>query len=163
MTMQDDTSSGTPRLRSVEHHHFLAQGRWLLFDVNALTVLASSPLDRAILRRAAEEVDDEALVADLITKGEAIREVQERISVLARNRFLLPVGEEPEPTAVGSSSTYMTFMINVSQRCNLTCPYCYVNQGRFDYQELPVVRLEPSSAGMFVDRIFALFPNHGTY
>lgn len=82
-------------LEPVEYHHFFIRGRWLLFDVNALTVLASSPLDRLILVTAMGSLDRKTLVDRLAEAGADRREAIRRVGLLIRHRFLLPPGEKP--------------------------------------------------------------------
>jgi uncharacterized protein len=54
-------------------------------------------------------------------------------------------------------------MINVSQRCNLTCSYCYVREGHFDYAERPIPKMARDTVEVMVDRIHANFPGFKTY
>jgi len=61
--------AGRMPLRPVEYHHFQANGDWLLFDVNALTVLPSSPLDKTIFEQAADGVDVQQLVEKVVATG----------------------------------------------------------------------------------------------
>jgi uncharacterized protein len=42
-------------------------------------------------------------------------------------------------------------------------PYCYVNQGHFDYAEKPIARMRADTASEIVDKIYANFPGLGTY
>jgi uncharacterized protein len=151
-------------LRAVEHHHFVAGERWLLFDVNALSVVPSSEVDGIILAAASHAPSSRGdLVAHTANRGFERRVVEERIDVLIEKRFLLRPDEEPVLAKLGQATGYATFMVNVSQRCNLTCPYCYVNKGLFDYVEKPIARMQAETAGQIVDKIFGNFPGFGTY
>lgn len=147
----------------VEHHHFEVRGRWLLFDVNALTVLPSCPLDRVVLEVAAEGLDAEQIVEQVTKMGVDRSEVLERVRSLIEQRFLLPPGDMPNLAELRAPTSYTTFMINVSQRCNLTCPYCYVNKGLFDYEEKPIPRMEAATADQIVEKIHHNFPDFETY
>lgn len=114
----------------VEHHHFQFRVGWLLFDVNVLTVLRSCPLDGVALQEAAGGVASlEELVERLVATGADPAEARSRVELLAERRFLLPEGDQPDLPPVGRPSAHATFMVNVAQRCNLTCPHCYVNKG----------------------------------
>ncbi|MGH2198812.1 hypothetical protein ACQ1Z2_14805, partial [Enterococcus faecalis] len=59
-----------PALRAVEHHHFQTRGRWLLFDVNALTVIPSAAADGIILQIASQTpLSRRNIVAEAIDRG----------------------------------------------------------------------------------------------
>lgn len=150
-------------LRAVEYHHFEIEGRWLLFDVNALTVIPSCALDGAILEAARELVTPDRLVKSLEASGERVSRVHERIACLVDERFLLGPQDAPRLAKAGEPTSYATFMVNVAQRCNLTCPYCYVNKGHFDYAVKPTPRMTLDMAAQIVERIFASFPDFRTY
>jgi uncharacterized protein len=60
-------------------------------------------------------------------------------------------------------STCVTFMVNVAQRCNLTCSYCYVNEGLFDYPQAPIKKMRRETFEKLIPRVFELFPRYGTY
>ena len=150
-------------LKAAEHHHFKARGRWLLFDVNALTVMSSCELDRCILNHAAHGATKQQLVEAAVGEGATRSETRLRITALVRSRFLLPRDESPRLAKLGTPTGYATFMVNVSQRCNLTCSYCYVNKGHFDYVDKPIPRMTAETADEIVDRIHTNFPSFGTY
>ncbi|KZS75493.1 hypothetical protein A4G26_22305 [Mycobacterium kansasii] len=150
-------------LHPVEHHHFEIQGRWLLFDVNALTVIDSCPLDRVILDHATSSLSVEELVNVVDAEAASADEIAGRITTLVETGFLLPVDQEPVVAPLARPTGYATFMVNVSQRCNLTCPYCYVNKGLFDYEEKPVPRMESATADGLVEEIHRVFPGFQTY
>lgn len=72
-------------------------------------------------------------------------------------------GETPVLAPLAAGTAYATFMVNVSQRCNLACPYCYVNKGLFDYEEKPVPRMASATADGIVEQIHRAFPSFQTY
>jgi uncharacterized protein len=150
-------------VRAVEFHRFFARGRWLLFDVAAMEVIPSIKLDEAILKAAQQDIPEEQLRAVVVSDSENSEAVAERIAMLKESRFLLSDGEEPVLAAAGRSTTYATFMVNVSQRCNLTCPYCYVNRGLFDYEEKPIARMSATTADGIVNRIHTNFSGFEVY
>lgn len=151
------------RLRAVEHHHFQLGERWYLFDVLAMTVHPSSALDGPLLDLAGDGESPARLVDRLAASGHPAAEVAERIERLAAERFLLPPGEEVRAATSGRATRYVTFMVNVAQRCNLTCPYCYVREGLFDYAEKPIPRMKDVTAESVVDRLHDSFPGFETY
>lgn len=150
-------------LHAAEYHHFQIHNRWLLFDVNALTVLLSGPLDRTILELAVDGADVQQIVEGAAATGAKKQDVTERVEILIEHRFLLPPGETPHLAELRVPTAYATFMVNVSQRCNLTCPYCYVNKGLFDYEEKPIPRMQATTADQIVEKIFENFPGFETY
>lgn len=149
--------------KSIEYHCFECRGRWLLFDVNALTVLPSSPLDRVILEMAREPVTPTHLTDVVVATGPPRDQVAKRVRELLDQGFLLGTDEIPTLAQVRPPISYITFMLNISQRCNLTCPYCYVNKGLFDYDKKPVARMEAATADEIVTKVHELFPNFETY
>lgn len=150
-------------LHAVEYHHFEARGRWLLFDVNTLTVLPSCPLDGIILEAAGDGKDVHGIVQEVAATGADRRTLTERVEMLIEHRFLLPPGETSRLAALRVPASYATFMVNVSQRCNLTCPYCYVNKGLFDYEEKPIPRMAAATAEQLVEKIHESFAGFETY
>ncbi|HXZ00061.1 MAG TPA: radical SAM protein [Stellaceae bacterium] len=149
--------------RAVEHHHFIARRKWLLFDVNGLRVMRSCRADGVILEAAASPIARAELVAQAVKRGFATAEVRRRVAALIDARFLLLPDQTDIVAKLGQPTSYATFMVNVSQRCNLTCPYCYVNKGHFDYAEKPIPRMQEETAEQLVGRIFENFPGFATY
>ena len=82
-------------LHAAETHHFLIDGRTLLFDVNALAVIDSCELDRVLLDAAAEERPESELLGRAIAGGYDARGVLLRLRVLREQRFLLGSDESP--------------------------------------------------------------------
>jgi uncharacterized protein len=161
MNARGQCASGV--FRAVEHHHFIARGHWLLFDVNALRVLRSTEVDGIILAAAHVPRSRLDLVDEVLEQGCRRSAVEARVNALIDERFLLPPDQQPTVAKLGQPTSYATFMVNVSQRCNLTCPYCYVNKGYFDYPEKPIPRMRADTAGEIVEKIYANFPGLGTY
>ena len=151
-------------LRPAEYHFFHNRDRWLLFDVNALTVLDSCTLDDTILRTSqSNTLTSEQLVRTVVAQGANVRLARRRVRKLIRHRFLLMPEQRTQLAQLGETTGYVTFMVNVAQRCNLTCPYCYVNKGSFDYEEKPIPRMEAATADKIVEKIHNNFPNFETY
>lgn len=156
-------SNGRTALRAVEYHHFAIDDRWLLFDVLALRVIPSCELDGKLLDLAREPQLRQELIDAAVAGGADRGEARTRVRTLRRARFLLAPNEQPEIAELGSGTSYATFMINVAQRCNLTCSYCYVNKGLFDYDEKPIARMQMATADALVDQIHAAFPDFRSY
>lgn len=149
-------------VRSVEYHHFFIRNRWLLFDVNGLRVEQSEELDGRLLKAARAGISSTALCAF----AEAIAgdgKGMARIEVLRSSGFLCAAPQLVPLAELGKPTNYSTFMINVSQRCNLTCPYCYVNKGHFDYELKPVPKMRSETSSSIVQRIHEIFPKMDTY
>lgn len=156
-------TSTAERFRAPEYHHFAIARRWMLFDPAALTVLDSCAADGAILARARDGATRRELTECAVAAGLTPAEARARIRLLRRHRFLLAPGEEPHLAELAEGATTVTFMINVAQRCNLTCSYCYVNRGQFDYPDMPAARMSTDTADHLVDRLYELFPGFATY
>jgi uncharacterized protein len=151
-------------VHAVEHHHFSLDGReWLLFDALSLAVVDSCPTDGTLLDLASHALTPRALASQAIAAGCNPVEVRTRARVLRDRRFLVRTGDESPPAPLEDDSRYATFMINVSQRCNLTCAYCYVNRGDFDYATKPIARMSATTAARVVEAIHDRFPAFGTY
>ena len=151
-------------LRASEYHFFRNASGYLLFDVNSLSVLRSCELDDLILACSrATSFTGAQLVSNAVTRGADYRLARQRVRTLIKHKFLLAAHERPETAPLGESTRYVTFMVNVSQRCNLTCPYCYVNKGLFDYETKPIPRMEAPTADSIVDKIHSHFPQFETY
>src|SRR5262249_30435071 len=151
-------------LHTAEYHFFHNAGRCFLFNVNSLAVLESCDLDEKILRVSKHaSLTAEQLIANTVAEGANFRLAKGRVRRLIRHHFLLFPGEATQPAKPGETTGYVTFMVNVSQRCNLTCPYCYVNKGLFDYEEKPIPRMKAATADDIVDKIHSNFPNFETY
>ena len=150
-------------LRPIEHHHFCIRGRYLLFDVNGLRVLPSAKVDGVILAYARGGKPSEEIVESVEGEMPTADDLRERLRVLIEERFLIGIDDVTELAELGITTDYATFMVNVSQRCNLTCPYCYVNKGHFDYEIKPIPRMRSDTAAQIVDRIHENFPDLSTY
>jgi len=150
-------------LQSIEYHRFRIGIKWLLFDVNSLNVVDSVSTDHKILevaRNGARYVD---IVDAVVLTGESRSRVTQRLRTMVSHGFLLPPGRPSLLAETRPPTNYATFMVNVTQRCNLTCSYCYVNKGEFDYPEKPIARMAIDTADNLVERIYGLFPHFETY
>ena len=150
-------------LHATEFRHFQVRDRWFLFDVAAMNVLPSTQVDGAILTEAAQGLATETLIRQLAARGYEGETVTRRVQNLVDHRFLLRDGEAPVAAKPATPTRYATFMVNVSQRCNLTCPYCYVNKGLFDYEQKPIAKMKSETADRLVARIHRNFPGFETY
>jgi uncharacterized protein len=150
-------------LRPIEHHHFHLRGRWLLFDVNGLRVVPSDAMDGVILRLASPSIHRSELIETLQSTSSPVENVSTRVDFLCEEGFLLPPEAPAQMAELGAPTSYATFMVNVSHRCNLTCPYCYVNRGHFDYETKPIPRMRADTAAQIVDKIHESFPGLSTY
>ncbi len=150
-------------LYPVEYHHFKLRGSWFLFDVNALTVISSCDLDRTILEMSVDGLNAGQLAEKVVRTGMPRQMVEDRVDNLTENWFLIPSGDTPERAKAGETPDFATFMINVSQHCNLTCSYCYVNMGHFDYKETPISKMQDETSRQIVERIYDQFSGFKTY
>jgi uncharacterized protein len=137
--------------------------KWFLFNVNSLNVVDSLTMDGKILEMARSGCRFADIVDSVVATGESRSQVRERLKTLVAHQFLLPPGRSSELAETRPATSYATFMVNVTQRCNLTCSYCYVNKGEFDYSEKPIPRMATDTADTLVERIHGLFPHFETY
>lgn len=150
-------------LRAAEHHCFEGQNGSLLFDVRRLTVIKACRSDKAILKACSEGATLESVISACRVAGLSESETKERIRTLSENGFLLLSNKKQRRVSLAEPTGYVTFMINVSQRCNLICPYCYVKRGRFDYSTRPLSRMPRQLYERIVDLIHKRFPGMKTY
>ncbi len=154
------------RLRPVPYHRFTSRGRHYLLDIERVSAHDSEAADGALLAAAAE---GDRTLPDIVGAAAAAgaaggrRRLARRAEELVAMGLLIPVGEAVERAPTAPDSDYATFMVNVSQRCNLTCPYCYVNKGHFDYSEVPIPRMPMERAETVVEHIHRNFPGLGIY
>lgn len=151
--------------RAVEHHFFSSRGEHYLVDIERVAAHDGTGNDPYLLNAA----DGAASLEEIVLRAAAAGAGGPRSQLLARLRQLADLGmivgadEAVERAPAPPPSDYATFMINVAQRCNLTCPYCYVNKGHFDYAEVPIPRMPLDRAEAVVDHIHRSFPGLGIY
>lgn len=148
------------RLRAAEHHLVHTHEGSYLFGVRSLAVIPCSRDDGEVLREARLPVARHRLVSKLADK---IDRVEQRVARLLSEGFLLPAADTPASAQRAPAGPSVTFMLVVSQRCNLCCTYCYVNEGRFDFDQKPVAAMSPASVRHWVERLFEVFPGFETY
>lgn len=153
----------TTYLKAGEHHRFSLGEQWYLFGINSLIVLPSSDLDHEIFKVAGNGCRYADILNGVSSTPGSRSQVIKRLNTLIANKFLLAPNDSERWAETRPSTNYATFMVNVTQRCNLTCSYCYVNKGEFDYPEKPVARMATDTADSLVDKIYGLFPDFKTY
>jgi uncharacterized protein len=154
------------KLRPVPHHRFTSRGRHYLLDIERVAAHDSEAVDAAL--RAAAATGDRTLPeivdAAAAEAGAASRDtLAERATALLALGIFWPTDEPVERAAPAPETDAAIFMVNVAQRCNLTCPYCYVNKGHFDYAEVPIPRMPMERAETVVDHIHRSFPGLTDY
>jgi uncharacterized protein len=157
------------RFMAAPHHFFESRGRHYLFDIDRVAARPSCPEDGGILTAVLATRGEGISLADLFAQVRRAtskfdpQKIADRIDALRESGILLALGETVERAPLASETDYATFMVNVSQRCNLTCSYCYVNKGHFDYTEVPIPKMKIEMAASIVDRIHSHFPDLGIY
>jgi hypothetical protein len=136
---------------------------WWWLRRSCLDLLISFRVDGFILNATISPLPRREVVARITRSGFPIAEVRQRVNALIEARLLLRTDQQVVLARLGEPTSYATFMVNVSQRCNLTCPYCYVNKGHFDYVEKPIPRMRADTAAQIVERVFEHFPGISTY
>ncbi len=134
-----------------------------MFDVNTFAVLSSGKLDEMLLHAAADAEPREYIEAAALRAGHKEDKVSDRFNHLLQHCFFLHPDQICKSVSATEPTGYATFMVNVAQRCNLTCSYCYVAEGRFDYPEMPIARMNRVTAEKLVGSILNQFPGFDTY
>lgn len=150
------------RLKVPPHHRFEFDGNRYLLVTDTLRVMREDALTSQILNVATSSNLASALAAAIAAPDADAPTFEARVEELRDHGVLVEDGAAPKELDVGTGTT-ATFMINVSQRCNLTCAYCYVNEGRFDYPEAPIKKMPRATFEALVPRVFALFPGYHSY
>jgi len=140
---------------SVDYHCLKSGEDFILFDVERMRVHTGTSDDMDVLSRARNPIPLEKLRKTINNP--------DRLNELVTLEMIIPSSQTVEKAPVAKPTNYATFMVNVSQRCNLTCPYCYVNKGHFDYVEKPIPKMAMSDAGLFVNRVHNQFPGFHIY
>lgn len=146
-----------------EYHYFKFRNRCLLFNVNNLEILSASQLDKQLLESAVNGITFYQLIRKMEDCKVDIFMIQAHLKHLIEFEFLLPEGILPKKAKLGNQSLCATFMINVSQQCNLSCSYCYVNEGYFDYDSPPIPFMNQETADQLVERLYRNFPAFQIY
>jgi uncharacterized protein len=149
-------------LVAAPHHRFEVGGTSYFFATDSLRVVRGDALTCEIMRRAAGASSNGKTFDGSTEPNFDAGAVAAHITELRASGFLIALGESPEKLDVEPGST-VTFMVNVSQRCNLTCSYCYVHEGRFDYAEKPIKRMKQETFKSLVPRVFEMFPDRRNY
>lgn len=153
-------------LRAAPHHRFTSRGAQYLLDIERVVAHDSCDADGPLLKAAATPG---LTLAQIVAEaaGDAPAETRQafaaRAGELLAMGLIVEAGASIERAPIAAGSDYATFMVNVSQRCNLTCPYCYVNKGHFDYSEVPIPRMPMERAETVVEHIHDHFPGLGIY
>jgi len=149
-------------LAATPHHRFEINGIRYLFGTDNLRVAREDAWTREELRCAEGGIAQDVLVSELAGRGFDIKTSEDKVAQLRASGFLIERGCAPIELEAGQGDC-VTFMVNVSQRCNLTCSYCYVNQGLFDYEEKPVKKMRRETFETVVPRVFRMFPDNESY
>jgi len=163
ITNEDRAPADTARrLKVAPHHRFEFDGNRYLFVTDTLRVMREDALASQILNVATSGNLASALTEAIAAPAADAQTLEARVEQLRDYGLLVEDGAVPTELEVGSGTT-ATFMINVSQRCNLTCSYCYVNQGVFDYPDAPIKKMPRATFEALVPRVFELFPGYHSY
>lgn len=154
-------------LRAVAYHYFVSRESHYLFDIDRVIAYDSCAEDQLLLQ-AANDLERSTLDSIVARARERSPSTPEetlalRAELLVSRGMLVREDETVKPAQQAPGSDYATFMVNVSQRCNLTCPYCYVKEGHFDYAEVPIPRMPIKQAGNIVEHIHRHFPGLRIY
>lgn len=152
---------GKQLIQAVDHHIIKCTKKSIFFDVERLKVFAVNKIDKEILTLSRMPVSVDALLSGF--KEEDNVAVERRILKLLDDGFLFNSNADIKKAPSLEPTDYVTFMVNVAQRCNLTCNYCYVNRGHFDYPSPPIAQMSSNDAENLVAQIYRLFPGLRVY
>ena len=71
--------------------------------------------------------------------------------------------EPATPVADLPDCNRIEILVNTTQRCNLTCPYCFVDQGRFSYKQERPGDLTPALARQLIHVLPEAIPDAAEY
>jgi uncharacterized protein len=135
-------------------HLFESKGSYYLFDPFSvqLAKLGKEDYKRALLRR-----------AEFGKRPHAGRSAGAK-SQRALDTLRTPVYKEffPGPRTAARAqplSQEVEILVNAAQSCNLSCPYCFVGQGRFHYGQKKDKSLDPRLAKRLVEILPQALPN----
>ena len=155
----DPDEGDAVRFRAAEHRVCTGE-RDYLFGVRSLSVIPFERDDGEILAAANRPVTRYGLISRLAGKVES---VEERVARLVEQGFLQPESGAPPTAEQPPPSPSVTFMLVVSQRCNLRCTYCYVYEGQFDFDHQPSAQMSPDSARIWAESLIEAFPGLEVY
>ncbi len=142
----------------VEHHAFVYRGRPLAFNVHTLEVSRLDNNGLRLLQARPEGGSAEDWCARGTATGLSPEQTGEAFEQLRAIGLVVPEGtpvEEARPPAVADD---YIFMVNVTQTCNLRCPYCYTHEGRFDFRAAQRTLLSPDDARRLAHVVREWFP-----
>ena len=144
--------------RSTEYHMFRYGSRILLFDVETLQVHRLTNDEFRLLDKNKEFMTQDNWIQTGISCGLTPKAAQKSFSSLCKKKIIIPKNYEVN-TADDILPAYdYTFMVNVSQTCNLSCSYCYTNKGKFDFDQVNKTNMDQEDAKKLVHFVVKNFP-----
>jgi len=130
--------TGVKNIHVFEHHGSL-------YAFNPITVhLVPVNADEASFLKACRKISASGVGSSLGWEPSRTAKVIEGLSGKGLLSSSQPAEENP-------STDRVEVLVNASQTCNLACTYCFVDKGRFGYDEDRVLKLSPRHARRLVD------------
>jgi len=131
-------------VESTDVHVFEHNGSWYAFDPVAVHVVRLEPDEAACLK---SEVDEPCGGSSLGYSSHIARakDILIKKELLSSSRNLAPPTPRREKVEI---------LVNASQTCNLACEYCFVDEGKFNYDDSRVLYLSVDHA----ERLLRILP-----
>ncbi len=126
--------TGASRIHVFEHH-----GSWYAFDPLTVRLVCIEP-DEASFLKACQKPSDSSVGSSLGWEPSHTAQVVE--GLFGKGLF----SSSPEPAPENPPADRVEVLVNASQTCNLACKYCFVDKGKFGYDEDRVLKFQPDHA-----------------
>ncbi len=143
---------------SVEHHVFVYRGRCLVFNIESLDVHRLDIEDKTLLEANPKPDTPENWYRNGVDHGLTLAAARKSFDKLKTLKIILPEGRLPSAAKPPPEAFDYTFMVNVSQTCNLRCAYCYTNEGSFDFKEVKKTKMSEEDARKLVHFMVKQYP-----
>ncbi len=147
----------------VDYHRLQTQqGETLVYNSETMEVCPLDAGTATVLDVLHGDCGPGAIDPLLRARGIDSKQTDRAIRQLLELGLIVP-GEQAEKAAPAQPGSEMAFMVAVAQHCNLTCSYCYVHEGQFDFGEKPAPVMSKALAGALPQKLQRLFPGFNIY
>ncbi|MGD2248167.1 MAG: radical SAM protein [Candidatus Methanofastidiosia archaeon] len=121
-------------------HIFEHRGSWYAFNPVTVHVVPLEP-DEAAFLKAKADIDEPCVGSSLGWDPSRITTMKDTLS---KKGLLSSSGSDPAPATPRREK--VEILVNASQTCNLACEYCFVDEGKFNYDDSRVMHLSTDLA-----------------
>jgi len=146
-----------------EYHFFQYNKRNLLFDIESLDVHRLDDIDRRFLNSIGEDGTLKEWIDCATNNGMTISSAYKSFNKLKKLGIIINKQSIVHTANKPPSAYDYTFMVNVSQTCNLRCAYCYTNEGAFDFTKVEKTKMSNIDARNLVHFALEKFPQAKIY